>query len=97
MNILLVLSLLVMRVEHIRSKKAEVLRLASVDPPLTPKEIAEQVGTTRSYVYQTLKASDHPMRPDLARICRLEARVKTLEELFAKFLQARKLSYRPQG
>lgn len=61
------------------------------NPSLTPKEVAEMVNTTRWYVYYVMRELDIRSAPIHKRLCRIEERMKTLEDGMLKVLTAKGL------
>jgi len=72
--------------------KAQVLKIASEDPQISPKDIARLLKCDRCYVYQILQDSKSPINPEKQRIARLEARVKTLEQVCYKYFEAKRVA-----
>ena len=63
-------------------------------PHLTPKEVAELVGTKRGWVYQVMRKRDMPCSPLNRRLCRVEERLKAVEASLLKVLTVKGLADR---
>ena len=59
------------------------------DPTLTPREVAKRVGCGRWYVYRIMRQKDMPCSPLNRRLCRVEERLKAMEETLMKVLIAK--------
>lgn len=73
------------------TKKEAIKAILAEDPGLTPKEVAAMLHTTNWYVYSVMRKEDLRSAPLHKRICRIEERMKTLEEGMLKVLTAKGL------
>lgn len=73
------------------SKKGAIIQLLKEEPDLTPNEVAKRLDTTKWYVYQVMRRNSLDSSPMNRRVCRLEARLKSIEESMYKLLSAKGL------
>jgi len=70
-----------------------ISQLLKDEPGLTPREVAKRLGTERGYVYQVMRKNDLACSPLNRRICRIEERLKSMEQTLLNVLAAKGLSH----
>ena len=75
------------------TKMEAIAQLLKDEPTLTPREVAKRLNTQRGYVYQVMRKRDIACSPLNRRMCRVEERLKAMEQTLLKVLAAKGLSH----